>query len=715
MRNTLSALFGALAIGALAFPANAVEPGQVDYPRVQAQTSGGWLMNGRDFSGQRYSPLTDVNAATVKRLGFAWEFKDFILYGRTHRAMQSNPIMVDGVLYFSGPWGTAYAVDARTGTPHWTYDPKADGQYGRYACCDVINRGIAVWQGLVYVGSLDGFLIAVDAKTGKEVWRADTFVDRTRAYTITGAPFVAGENLIIGNAGSEMGVRGYVSAYNAKTGKLAWRFWAIPGDPAKGPDETPEVTMARKTWGPDTRWDIGGGGAAWDSFAYDPETGLAYLGLGNGGPHPIWLRSPSGGDNLFLSSIVAVDAKTGRMKWYYQETPGDSWDYTATSPMVLAELRVGGTLRKVIMQAPKNGIFYVLDRVTGELLKADPYTPVNWTTGIDLKTGRPRIPAHADYSKEPKIIWPSAAGGHAWTPMAFSPQTGFVYVPVYDAPMKMTMSKTITYLPGTSNRGVDGAFPPYVSAADKAQLVGAPESKIEGRLKAWNPVEGKVAWMSEPLPFLNGGTLATAGGLVFQGTSDGIITIYDAAGGKVLHRIATGTAIQAAPISYELDGVQYIAVMAGAGGPQGARWSPAVAASKYDNYERLIVLKLDGGAVPLPSPAILPERQPIPQTIAATPETIASGARHYERLCARCHVTGGAFGAFPDLWNMAQHTIDDFEKIVLGGAYKAGGMGSFADVLSKEDVAAIRAYIVNDTITRRAAAHAPQGQVKPSY
>ncbi len=681
-------------------PEHARGPGWVDYARVSASKAGDWLLNGRTFGGEHFSPLTSVNAETVGRLGFAWDFKDFIVRGRTHRGIEANPVMVDGVLYFSGPWGVIYAVDARTGKSIWTYDPEADGEYGRLACCDVVNRGLAVWQGKVFVGSLDGWLVAVDAKTGKPLWKADTIVDRHFNYTITGAPQVAGDNILIGNAGADMGARGYVSAYNLETGKLAWRFFAVPGDPKKGPDESPEVTMARKTWSKDTRWEFGGGGNAWDSIVYDPELGLAYLGLGNGSPHPIWLRSPGGGDNLFLASVVAVDAKSGRMKWFYQETPGDSWDFNACSPMVLTDLKIGGSTRKVLMQAPKNGIFYVLDRKTGELLKADPFTKVTWADGVDLKTGRPRVTPEADFSKRPTIISPSVAGGHAWQPISWSPETSLMYIPVYEGPMKNIAAPLENFVPGALNQQHDGQFPPFSSPDDLRQLKGAPQSRA-GRLEAWDPVAGKAVWTSGPLPFISGGVLSTAGGLVFQGSTNGVLTAYDARTGKVLKSIDTGTGIMAAPITYELDGVQYVAVIGGHGGPEGAFFGPDSAASKHQNYERLMVFKLDGAPTPLPPATVRPERQPTPMPIAAGADVVAKGQSLFKFHCQRCHVLGGAFGAYPDLWNMSPATLQAFEGIVHGGAYKYAGMGDFSDVLTLGDVAALKAFIVNDEIEKR--------------
>lgn len=695
--------------------ASAAQPaGWVDDARVGKESAGEWPLDGRDYTGQYYSPLAQINARNVGRLGFAWEFRDFLVRGGIHRGMESNPIFVDGVLYFSGPWGNAYAVEARSGRLLWRYDSGADGQYARKACCDVVNRGVAVWKGRVYIASLDGWLAALDARTGKPAWRVDTIVDRKFNTTVNGAPHIAGDNVLIGNAGADMGSRGYVSAYDAGTGRLAWRFWAVPGDPRKGPDESPEVTFARKSWARNTRWDLGGGGNAWDGMAYDPKLGLAYLGFGNGGPLPRWLRSPGGGDNLFVSSIVAVDAKTGRMKWYYQETPGDSWDYTATAPFMLADLDWHGRLRHVLMQAPKNGIFYVLDRETGELLSAKPYTTVNWTDGVDLKTGRPHLTRHADYSRRPQIVWPGSQGGHGWQPMSYDPKTRLIYLPVYDAPTKFATLPVTKFVPGDFNSGSAGAFPPFDSAADRRELQGQPAPLVEGRLKAWDPARGKPVWVSPRLPLANGGTLATAGGLVFQGTGDGYLSVYESKDGRLLNRVFTGTAILAAPITYLEDGMQYVAVTAGAGGPQNVAWGGDSAASRYQNFERLLVFRLDGGRVPLP-PRIAPAaREPAPEGVAADAAVLDRGRLLFSQFCARCHVEGGAAGAYPDLWNLPKPILATFDAIVRGGALRYAGMGNFSDVLSRSDAAAIKAFIIDDEVAQRAREAKAVGGAKSS-
>ena len=692
------ALAGAMVLGALVSGCSREPQDARLEALVGAPAAGEWPRPGRDMGDSYFSPLDGINAENVARLGLAFEFTDFLVRGNTRYGMQSTPVMADGKLFFSGPWGEAYAVDARTGDLVWMHDTDADGQYARNTCCGVVNRGIAIAEGKVFVGALDGRLFALDMATGEPVWEVDTFVEKKWNYSLTGAPQVAGDVVMIGQAGADMGARGYVSAYDIDTGEFAWRFWAVPGDPADGPDETPEVTLARETWPGDTRWELGLGGTAWNGLAYDPETNTAFLGLGNGGPHPAWLRSDSGEvmDNLFLSSIVAVDADTGRMKWYYQQTPGDSWDFTATAPMVLADLEIEGTRRKVLMQAPKNGVFYVLDRVTGELLLADPYTRINWTTGIDLQTGRPKINPEADYRDEARLVWPSGAGGHGWQPMAFSPRTELVYIPVYDTGMDQSATEEARFIPGNINQATTGQFPPF--PADR--LAGREQANFEGRLKAFDPMTGTVKWMSEPLPFLNGGTMV-AGDLVFQGTASGYLDAYDAASGEKLASIFLGTVITAAPMTYELDGEQYLAVLVGAGGPQGAMFGPGVVAAERQNYQRLIVLKVDGEEIPLPPKYGEPEPVPLPERIPASAAVLARGEELFLDRCSRCHALGGARAVYPDLWRMRTATIAAFHGIVGEGAFAYGGMGAFKDQLSEQEIAAIRAFIVNDTIDRR--------------
>ncbi|MFC3712972.1 PQQ-dependent dehydrogenase, methanol/ethanol family [Sphingoaurantiacus capsulatus] len=668
----------------------------------QGSDASDWPMHGYGYGEQRYSPLDEIDTQNVSELGLAFAFDDFVVRGRTHRGTQASPIMSDGTLYFTGPWSVVYAVDAKTGAPRWTYDPEVVGAWARHACCDAVNRGVALWKGVVYVATLDGWLVALDAKTGAVKWRVDTFTDRTKSYTITGAPRIAGDKIVIGNGGAEMGVRGYVTAYDAATGKPAWRFFTVPGE---GPDEHPEVAMARKTWAPDARWDLGGGGTVWDSMTYDPALGLIYVGVGNGGPWPAWVRNKGKSpDNLFVSSILAIDAKTGRLKWHYQTTPGDSWDYTASQNMILADIEIGGKARQVLMQAPKNGFFYVLDRATGELLSAEKFTNVTWASHVDLKTGRPVLTGSADYSGAPKVVWPSTAGGHNWQPMAFSAQTGLVYIPTLEMPMTFTTQPgDVPLLPGANNTGAKSG--PPNPEKDAALMKGLPPFTHQAVLKAWDPRAGKIAWQSEPMPWWSGGVLATSGGLIFSGSTEGALLVNDAKTGKLLKRIDTGLAIMAPPVTYAIDGQQYVAVLAGLGGAMNGRYMKGFAAHTYQNRERLLVFRLGGGAVDLPPAVEKPVPQPIATGLPTDPAILANGGKLYGQYCARCHSPKGAPNGYPNLWNMAPEVEANFDAVVLEGAFADAGMASFSDVLTPADTIAIRAYIAAD----RRAGPAPQG------
>jgi len=344
---------------------------------------GNWLAYGRTYEEQRFSPLTKINKETVKDLGLVWS-KDM----GTNRALEATPIIVDGIMFFTSTWSRVYAVDALTGETLWKFDPKVPGEWARKACCDIVNRGVAVYNGKVFSASLDGRLFALNAETGEKVWEVDTIIDRTRSYTITGAPRVAKGKVYIGNGGAEYGVRGYVTAYDTSTGDQVWRFFTVPGNPDLG-FEDPAMEMAAKTWRGTDWWEFGGGGTVWNSIVYDPDFNNIYLGVGNGSPWSREIRSPGGGDNLFLSSIVAVDADTGIYKWHYQTTPEDNWDYTAVQDIALAEMEIDGEMKKVLLQAPKNGFFYVLDREDGKVLRAHPFAAVTWATHVDLETGRP--------------------------------------------------------------------------------------------------------------------------------------------------------------------------------------------------------------------------------------------------------------------------------------------------------------------------------------
>ncbi|MBL4639729.1 MAG: PQQ-dependent dehydrogenase, methanol/ethanol family, partial [Kordiimonadaceae bacterium] len=605
----------------------------------------------------------------------------------THRGLEATPIFVDGVLYVTGNWGIVFAIDGKTGEEIWTYDPEVPGKWGRHACCDVVSRGLSVWEGNVYAASLDGRLFSLDAATGALLWEVDTFLDRTSPRAITGAPRIAGDNVVIGFGGAEYGARGYVTAYNLKTGKKAWRFFTVPGDPKK-PFEHPELEMASKTWDPNSRWDVGGGGTAWDAMVYDPDLNLLYVGTGNGSPWIQAERSPSGGANLFLSSILAINPDTGKLVWYYQTTPGDNWDYTATQPIILTDLKIDGETRKVLMQAPKNGFFYVLDRLTGELLSAEKYATVTWASHVDLKTGKPQRLEQGNYDEEAKLILPSPAGAHNWQPMAYNPATGLVYIPAMNDPAIFERRKNFEFIKGANNQGVH-----FSEGTITAELGNVADNEAGGFLLAWDPVAAKPVWRHKLGDFIfHGGVLTTAGNLVFQARDDGLLVVYAADSGQVLHQIQTGSSIIAAPMTYSIDGEQYVAVMAGYGGGPFAYFPVGSAVEKYGNDGRLLVFKLGGGAVPLPEevPAVGPFPKPPAQTASA--EVIEQGAALFAKGCSECH--WNLNGGYPDLRRMSPEVHEAFKDIVLHGMLEDLGMGGFSDVFTESQVDAIHSYLI---------------------
>ena len=651
-----------------------------------------WLTYGGTYAEQRYSALAKIDTTNVAQLGLAFSYDT-----NTTRGLEATPLAVDGVIYTTGSWSMVYAVDARTGREIWRYDPKVPGETGPKACCDVVNRGVAAYRGRIYVGTLDGRLVALDARTGAVHWEKVT-VDQSRPYTITMAPRVVKGNVIIGNGGAEFGVRGYVSAYDAGSGELAWRFYTVPGDPAQ-PVENPALEKALPTWTGATWWKIGGGATVWDAIAFDPELDLLYVGTGNGSPWSRHIRSPEGGDNLYVSSILALRPDSGELVWYYQTTPGDNWDYTSTQHIILADLTIDGAQRKVLMQAPKNGFFYVLDRATGELISANNYVNVTWATGIDLATGRPIEAEDLDYREKTQTVEPSPLGGHNWQPMSWSPRTGLVYIPANDIAWAFGLDKPFTYRPGAWNTGTD----PTTGDA-------LPRADVSGRLIAWDPVAQKAAWeVPYPEPW-NGGTLATAGDLVFQGTAHGTFAAYDAATGKVLWETAAGTGVMAGPSTYELDGEQYVAVMAGWGGAFGLVGGDAARAAHElaggnRNEGRLLVFKL-GGTARIPATEQL-ETELSAVAGALDPAAVQQGNFAYHRWCAYCHGIGGiGGGALPDLRTSELFFSDELEPIVLEGTLLGKGMPNLSEWVTVEDVALIRTYVTarrNALVEERAA------------
>jgi quinohemoprotein ethanol dehydrogenase len=675
-----------------------------------------WATTGGDAGKSHHSKLSDINAENVGTLGLAWQAE----LG-TNRVLEATPIVIDGVMYTSGVAGRAYAFDAATGKQLWAFEPEVNMQVNRTVCCDMANRGVAVARGKVFVAALDAQLYALDAKTGKVLWKADTVDDHKRGVNSTGAPEVAGDVVLIGNGGAEYDVRGYVSAYDLESGALKWRFHTVPRDPKLGPQDHPDLEAAVKTWDPNSRWDIGGGGTPWDAINYDAETGLVIVGTGNGGPYLGIKRSPKGGDQLYLSSLVALDAKTGRVKWHYQETPGDNWDFTATQPMILTRMDIGGEKgRPVVIHAPKNGFLYILDRRDGKLLSAKPIARVNWTKGIDPKSGRPvPNPEAADWSTGPKIVFPGTPGARNWHPASYDPQTGLYYAPVQDMgnlillppgepPFKEKGINTQATLFFTADLEASMAMlPPPIVAQVKAlpaykDVLKAPAIS---ELRAIDPLTGQTKW-AQPMGGWQdrGGVLTTASGLLFQGNLAGQLRVFDKASGKLLKTIETGTSILAAPMTYRVKGVQYVAVMAAWGGggyPYVPRYS---AAYKRGNQGRLLVFKLGGGPVPIPAevpaPAVAPA--PPPQISGVTPAMIAKGqGLFYSVGCALCH-SNQHRSITPDLRRMQPGTHDAFDKIVLEGLLVPNGMPRWDDLLKPEDSKALHAWLISEQVKVRA-------------
>jgi len=652
-----------------------------------------WLSYGRNYKEQRFSPLDKINRDNVDELDLAWSFKF-----STARGMEATPLMHEGVLYVSTGWAHVHALDARTGEELWHYDAQVPRDHLIKACCGAVNRGVALWQGdgetglQVFFGTLDGRLIALDAKTGEQNWSVQTTPANSN-YSVTGAPRIVDGKIIIGNGGAELGVRGYITAYDTATGDQLWRFYTVPGDPNK-PQEHPALERAVETWG-DKSWHKlgGGGGTVWDSIVYDPDLDLLYIGTGNGSPWNRDLRSPGGGDNLYVSSIVALRPDTGAYVWHYQVTPKDNWDYTATQQLTLAEIEHKGEMRQVIMQAPKNGFFYVLDRATGELLSAEPFAKVTWASHIDMETGRPVETEYADYqSNGGSYIWPSPYGAHNWQPMSFSPKTGLMYIPAQSIPHYFSAQKTTKYQLNRWNTGVDlnESRDPLSWVAGKAST----DALVYGELLAWDPVKQEAAWKVHHDKPANGGILSTDGDLVFQGTGKGTFTAYDAENGDSLWQYQSDSAVLAGPMSYELDGEQYIAVAQGSGGTVMLTIGDDLKRNKV-NQNKLLVFKLGdfGQTKTLPDES-LATILALGHEAITDPEIIKKGEELYGRNCGTCHgISAKSNYVVPDLRYMSEQTHIDFVGIVLGGSRAHKGMVGFYETNSMEDAEAIHAYL----------------------
>ena len=644
-----------------------------------------WPVHGGTDLEQRFSPLEQINVDTVAKLGLAWsvEFD-------SNRGQEATPIVLGGAMYVATAWSRVYALDAGTGRELWRFDPQIAGREGFTACCDVVSRGGAVSDGRVFLGALDGRLIALDAKTGKTLWSVQT-TDPSKPFTITGAPRVIGDKVIIGNAGSEYGVRGYVTAYAAATGKQRWRFYTIPGDPRASPDGVASDRVLKNkalpTWA--GHWyDYGGGGSPWDAIVYDPELHQVYVGVGNGSPWNHKIRSEGKGDNLFLSSIVALDVESGAYKWHYQENPGESWDFDATQPIILATLKVDGRDRKVLMQAPKNGFFYVIDRASGHLISAKNFVPMNWASGIDMKTGRPIENPEARFPDKPFAMFPSGVGGHSWHPMAFNPQNHLVYIPTYQFVMVYGNDPAFVFRPGTWNTGINSVLQ---EVPDDPIVLKNALSSFQGRLSAWDPVAQKEVWSVPHTMLQNGGVLATAGKLVFQGTGDGKFEARRASDGDLLWSFQGLDGIMAGPVSYESGGTQYVAVVEGYGGAFGL--GEGADKPKPRPNGRVLVFRLGGEATLPDVPRAIAPVHAIAERFGG--DQVNNGRLLYTQNCYVCHGAGAqSAGVLPDLRRSgALADRAAWNAIVHDGVLESHGMVSFKAYLNSAQIEDIRAYV----------------------
>lgn len=597
-----------------------------------------WLGFGKTYSEKRFSPLTEVNSDNVGRLGLQW-----VLDLPTDRSLLSTPLVVDGVMFFTGSYSHTRAVNAKTGEVIWTFDPKVREIAGeRLRIYWDSSRGLAIWEDRVIIATVDGRLISLDAATGTKQWEVNT-IPEGKAYYISGTPKVFDGKVIVGNGGTEQeAARGYVVAYDIATGKEAWKFYVVPGNPADG-FENEAMEMAAKTWTGDW-WTFGGGGNVWHGITYDPEFDQVIIGTGNGSPWNQKIRSPGGGDNLFLCSLIAIDSKTGDYKWHYQTVPGETWDYNSNMDIVLADLEIGGETRKVLLHAPKNGFFYVIDRHDGELLSAEKIGKVTWASHIDMETGRPVEIEGSRYEDGRELIWPSVFGVHSWHAMSFNPLTGLAYIPTIEMPSLFT------------DEGVDlkgWRSPKFnLDAGVAFGVEDVPPDYGTGALLAWDPVAKKKVWERALPNNWNPGTMTTAGDLVFQGTASGDFIAYHAKTGKDLWRRNLGSGISAPPVTYTIDGKQHISLLVGWGG--GGLNLGTLAGQHGWAYKihprRLFTFALDAD-LPIPkSPdPFFPKPVDVPDLEIDT--TLAkAGASQYAQTCLWCHGPAAVSGGMgPDL------------------------------------------------------------------
>lgn len=679
----------------------------VDTDRIKtASAAEEWLTYGGTYDEQRHSKLTQISSENVGQLGVAWTY-DLA----TNRGVESTPIVVDGVMYVTSAWSVVYALDAKTGAELWVYDPDVDRAVGVNACCDVVNRGVAVFNGKLYLGVIDGRLEAINAKTGKRVWSTVT-VDQSKPYTITGAPRVVDGKVLIGNGGAELGVRGYLSAYDANTGKKIWRFYTVPNPNKQKDGEISDAafeSIGNVTWGDEGAWTTdGGGGTVWDSIVYDEVNENIVFGVGNGSPWNREFRDPSGGDNLFLSSIVAVDAKTGEYKWHFQTTPGDNWDYTATQTIILADLPMGenGATRRVAMQGPKNGFFYVLDAASGEFISGNAFVPMNWATGLD-ENGRPIENPAARYGDVAFAQSPGPLGAHNWHPMAFNPDLNLAYIPAQEIPQEYRKDPRFAEGGQKWNTGVDfsaGAPPIMPLEAFKAL-----KATLKGRLIAWDPIAQEPRWTVEHENAWNGGVLSTAGGIVFQGKLTGEFAAYNAATGDKLWSADLKSGGASGPGTFMIDGEQYVTITTG--------WGSAFALAAgygYDNalpstVGKVVTFKIGATGEIADPDFVAIEKTPKGEAFGDE-SLLAEGVVHYARNCAVCHgVLAKSSGVLPDLrWSAITGNEQAWDAVVREGSLAANGMVTFSGELTKDQTDAVRAYVLAQAHAHSAAISAAE-------
>lgn len=646
---------------------------------ANAATTRNWPSHGLDYSETRFSRLEQINSDNARDLGLVWSY-DL----ESVRGVETTPLVVDGVMYATGPWSVVHAINASSGRKLWTYDPKVPRTDAVKGCCDVVNRGVAIYKGRVYIGTFDGRLVALDATRGRKLWEVDTIIDRSRPYTITGAPRVVKGRVLIGNGGADYGVRGYITAYDAQTGKKAWRWFTVPGDPSK-PYENEAMKRAAASWDPSGEyWKAGGGGTVWNAMAFDPALDLLYIGTGNGSPWTHAARSPKGGDNLYVASVVALNPDTGEYVWHYQETPADNWDYTSTQDIILADLQINGGPRKVLLHAPKNGFFFVIDRTNGKLISAKNYVDVNWASGYGAD-GRPIEKPGVRSADKPYDLVPSPLGAHNWQSMSWNPQLGLAYIPAQHVPVSLIDNpkwKHGSAALGEPQSGTGWSTAKYANSVP-------PTSKPFGRLVAWDPIQQKEAWRVEHVAPWNGGTLTTAGGLVFQGTADGRFVAYKASSGEKLWESPTGTGVVAAPITYDVGGTQYVSIAVGWGGVLGLSTRSTERKTPGSIYTFAL-----GGKAKLP-PFVDYQVGNLVSGVKYNPEHVQQGTLLYVSNCAFCHGIPGVDkgGAIPNLAYLPSVYIENLDKFIFKGPAEQRGMPDFSGKLSLQDVEKIKAFI----------------------